>query len=900
MRPGSICWLVAVLAAACRPAPQEQLALRVEYAGCRDVISGACVAPAHGRLTIWVVAPVGAAIDIDAGTRAAVHSAPAEVQGGARYDVEVEPDAEALIVKAHTPTAASTWQLPLAPPPAADVLTAARTAIDGGDLQGGRAMLERELDTLPDTARTVAMGLLARIALREGRREDAQTQLRASIAAARAHSQRLLLARDAATLAYLLTKERHFTEARSLLDELALEPNDPAENRYLIEYQRGLLALDTGDAREALHASEAAVEQAERVGLTEWQRAAQDQLATQLQAVGRRAEADAIYARLVREAPADLDDCTRAQLLTNAGWNRLAALEADEPAEDPTTMLEEALALYERGCAAQVERIVNARLNLALAALHAGRTADAAAALAAAAPARAETSATMLLWSRDLEGRVALEQQRPRDALQSYVDLAALAGASAAPEAQWRASVGQAQSFVALGARLDALEAFAHAERLLDEESLQVPMQEGRETFTARREGATREYVALLLDEGQPDVALDVVRNARSRSLRALYRQDRLAHLSAAERARWDTAIGSYLEQRDALNSTTAQDWQQPAAVLAARETERAATREALARALDEAFLVLDRSDVPLQLQQPAPGELMLAYHPLPAGWAAFAHTSAGTREVTLECVDAAEGAPALAACLLEPFHSEIEQAERIRVLPYGVLRGVDFHALPFAGDVLLATAPVAYGLDLPAVESTAERSDRALVVADPRGNLPAARREAERVTAVLAAGREWTPETLEGRAAFANELRARLSEVDLFHYAGHAVFGGIGGWESVLPLAESSDLSLGDILALAHAPRWVVLSGCETGRSDETAPAESLGLAQAFLAAGSASVLAAVRPVADATAAALVEDYYRAWSATTSPSAALRTAQLALRVRDPQADWSSFRIVEH
>ena len=119
-------------------------------------------------------------------------------------------------------------------------------------------------------------------------------------------------------------------------------------------------------------------------------------------------------------------------------------------------------------------------------------------------------------------------------------------------------------------------------------------------------------------------------------------------------------------------------------------------------------------------------------------------------------------------------------------------------------------------------------------------------------------------------------------------------------GWDSVLPLAESSDLTLGDILALTHAPRWVVLSGCETARTGTATPAESLGLAQAFLAAGSASVLAAVRPVADETAASLVDGFYRAWTQATPASAALRAAQLALRASDPAADWASFRIVEH
>ena len=167
-------------------------------------------------------------------------------------------------------------------------------------------------------------------------------------------------------------------------------------------------------------------------------------------------------------------------------------------------------------------------------------------------------------------------------------------------------------------------------------------------------------------------------------------------------------------------------------------------------------------------------------------------------------------------------------------------------------------------------------------------------------MTSTLQAQRGAAPELLEGSAAVASVLRRRLGEVDLFHYAGHAVFGGDGGWESVLPLAESSELTLGDILALTRVPQWVVLSGCETARSGDAAPAESLGLAQAFLTAGSAGVLAAVRPVADQTAARLIATFYGAWTGTTPASAALRAAQLSLRREAPTADWSSFRIIEH
>jgi hypothetical protein len=891
---------LACLAAACTDRARDAPDLRVEYAGCVDVVAEACVPPPDGRMTLWIDAPSQAQVVVTSDGAAPQVVIGPDIQGGVRYDVELAPGTRALVVHARGARGERTWRLALAPAATDDALAAARAAVEAGDVEGAQALLAAELETRSAEAAGHVHRLLARVLLRAGDPEAAQAHLADAIAAHRAAGRRAALVNDATMLVFLQLQQRRFADARALLESLAPGDEEPAESRYLVDYYRGVLARYTGDARTALRRYEAAAAQAERIGRDDWRRAAEDQLATQLQALGRRAEADAMFARLLREAPDDLDDCARAQLLTNAGWNRLLALEAGEPAEDPTPMLTEALALYAQGCDREAERLVNARLNLALAALHAARADEASEHLAAAAASNEGMSADLLLWLRDLEGRIALSQHDPPRALAAYRDLERLAAATSAPESQWRAAFGAAQAHVALGARDEALAEYARAERLLDEESLQVPMQEGRETFAARREHATREYVALLLDAGRAADALDVVRAARSRALRALYRQDRLAQLSPEERARWDETIGAYLAQRDAMNRASADDWQLSAEALRDAEAERAAARAALARALDDAFLVLDReprSAAPPRA--PAPGEVVLAYHPLPTGWAAFAATAEETRAVTLSCVDGADGPEALARCVLEPFHAQIAAATQVRVLPYGVLRNVDFHALPFAGDVLLAAAPVVYGLDLPADAEADDVRGRALVVADPRGNLPAARREAAVVTAALAAGNEWTAETLAGPAALASTLRERLADIELFHYAGHAEFGGPGGWDSVLPLAQSSELTLGDVLALPHAPRWVVLSGCETGRAGTAAPAESLGLAQAFLAAGSRSVLAAVRPVADETAAALVDAYYRAWSRATSGAAALRSAQLALRARDPQADWASFRILE-
>ena len=60
------------------------------------------------------------------------------------------------------------------------------------------------------------------------------------------------------------------------------------------------------------------------------------------------------------------------------------------------------------------------------------------------------------------------------------------------------------------------------------------------------------------------------------------------------------------------------------------------------------------------------------------------------------------------------------------------------------------------------------------------------------------------------------------------------------------------------------------MLSTCEGGRSSKEAPGEGIGLAQAFLLAGSQAVVAAVRPVRDSTAREFVAELHRYWKPGT------------------------------
>ena len=90
--------------------------------------------------------------------------------------------------------------------------------------------------------------------------------------------------------------------------------------------------------------------------------------------------------------------------------------------------------------------------------------------------------------------------------------------------------------------------------------------------------------------------------------------------------------------------------------------------------------------------------------------------------------------------------------------------------------------------------------------------------------------------------------------------------------------------------------PREVVLTGCETARTTVDRPMETVGLAQAFLAAGSEAVVASTRPIKDTLGGAFAKELY---GAAGDPLARrFQAAQRALRARSVDEDWSSFRLM--
>lgn len=892
-----------------RPAAPEAPEPWIEYAGCRTVLAGSiCVLDDDRRLTLWVRDEPEDRVRIDGRQVPAA----ARTEDGSRYEVEAEPGAPELVVEVDTETRRKIWVLELREPGDADELSRARELYESGARDEARRLLEARAAASDPARAGPALSLLARMEHGSGR---ADLGNRSYVRALAAHDRAGRLSdriRDASALAFHRIQEGRYAEARELLDGLPVAATGGfARGRYSLAYMRGLLAEETGDFRSATAWMARAVREAERAGMERERIFAEDLLARQLHAVGLVEEAAGVYARMgPRSAelcgdgagPAVLSACDCARLANNRAWTGLLGLEAGRPAPEPSpaALLEDAERRFREGedCLFP-DDLPNLRLNRALAALHDGDPATARRNLALAR-ADPETFPRLALWQLDVDARIRLAQGQPESALARYRELARWAEVGESLDAAWRAAYGSALALNALGRTGEAVEACTDAEDLLDRESLQVPMHAGRTRFIAQRQRAATFCLDVLLESGRKIRALAFARRSAARALRNLHLGARIARLDGDARKRWDEAFSAHRRAAGEMDGLTAKLRRGvPLDEEARLSREIAARRRVLRRELDRAFAVLGEPD-DLIARDPAPldrGTLLLVYHPLPRGWAAFAAGSAG---VAVHRLEAVEDAPDLAARLLEPFTGEIRGAEEIHVVAYGPLREVDFHALPFDDGILLDQAPVAYRLDLPAPRATAAAFEpRALLLSGP--GLAAAPAETHAVRSALqtrAAG--WQVDLLdESEGPSRHELLSRLPEASLFHYAGHAELDETGrGWDSHLALGFGERLTVDDVLASPGSPRWVVLSGCETARDAEDTPVPNLGLAQAFLVAGSRAAVAADGVVRDDHAADLMAAFYRRWDPSEPPAEALRQAQLELRDRAPESDWRRFRVL--
>ncbi|MGO8993377.1 MAG: CHAT domain-containing protein [Polyangiaceae bacterium] len=890
--------------------------LAVDLAGCRELLRGpACAVAPGSELRLWVPGSTTAPVTITADGRA-LKATTTPWPDGVALRVKWPNGGHVLGVRAARAGHVASWRIPIVAPRRGSEAVGAAIALRGqGKLDEAIAVLTRALDATTD-GRDDVLSALANLDYLGGHIEEAVDHYHQATALRESLGRNSRAANDLFSLAFLLIERNRLGEARAAIAHAAELSSNDAEGRAEVAHYEGRIAWRSGDLRLALRRTRDAERLHMRLGSTTLLLSARLGVALLLSDLGRTRETVEAYRQLLDAAGTiTLRPCVHADYLEGLGYaeEQLADQEPEEAAADtrldPLEPLHAAIDLY-RTCN-NANQLANALHDVAHVELARGHVDAARASLAEARRVARDPKSDVILESLHLEGMVDLAAHTPVPALAAFEREDAFAAALGTTDDQRLAAEDRARALVALGRSRDALAAVQAADAIVEANAALIPLGEGKDTFLGSRDVAAMLEVDLLTQLGRTDEAVAAASRVGSRLLAGLRVQAAVAALSPDARARWDGAIGRYRTARDTSEDDAANDWELPADKLAAAIAKRKENDVRARASLDEALAVLALPvNAPPAASPPAPpGTVELLYFPaFPAtvpraqAWLGFAREGNGSwRARRLGLVDPHAPPDELARELLTPFDDTLVHAADVRVRLYGAMRGVDVHALPWHGEPLLAHASVEYAIELSGGADALSGPivpGHALLVADPRGDLPSARAEADVVERDLSADTAWRLDVLRGGAATGEAVRASLASAALLHYAGHASFGGPDGVESSLALAGAGELTPTDILALPRVPPLVSLFGCDTGRESASGKLETLGLANAFLAAGAETVIATSRPVDDALARDVAASFYAGLtrSPPLSPAAAMQAAALRVRSAEPGADWAAFR----
>ncbi|MEL7305128.1 MAG: CHAT domain-containing protein [Myxococcota bacterium] len=777
-------------------------------------------------------------------------------------------------------------------------LDKARRLWDEDRAREARDLLQQALDATPIERRGSVLSLLGRLQRSVGSAASASEVLEDAIAHHRKFGTLSAVVNDATLLVYIARESGgDLSEARmrlSALHDLAL---NHAMSAYLKGYYEGMLSSYFGETREALAAFEETSEIASRMGWEGRVAMVQQLLSPLLQRIGHHDQAIDNASQIVTGVLSDGNACAKVEALTNYAWSILLFRETDGELDasdlafdgDAAQVLSRALETQPR-CRDVREALATIHSNRVLDALQRRSASEARDALTALQSIET-VSVDVTRWMLDLRGRLALLEDEPKRALLIYQDFRSSATNL---EDAWRAEVGVARSELASGEVESAHQAYEDALSIERDEGRAIPLDQGRGLFLAQRDRVAREYIRSLLRNDEVEAALSVVRQRRVSAMRDLAVRQRIDSLSAPQRRGWEELVDSYRRQQARLDEARAnvelapldgEDVYRHRVDKQRRRARRALER--LLRAADEFAPQMD--DAGASALRPDVAELhVYDLGPLWGGWLRDVN---GTEFSEIERFD--DPAASVAAAI-STFKERLSSVKQLRLFVPESLSPVDFYSSARVGLGHAKGVEIVFSLDLPKAARSSEPARRALVVSDPRGDLPAARSESERTSQRLQE-LGYSVNVLSGSKATVAAVRRGLESADVFHYSGHGSFSADDEWSSHLPLFDGR-FSVSEILTQDSPPRLVILAGCETARTTSESP--QFGLAQAFLAAGGDYVIASARPIADALGRSVAQHFWNRFDGQKSVPAVWKETVGDLRLSNPGDDWNAFRLL--
>lgn len=844
--------------------PDPIILPNIQFHGCDAVFRGPVCGLEHpAQLTVWVEGTTSQ-LSLYGGQNddAGWHT----FDGGKRASVNITPTSEALVISS------ASWRQNFVLPirPLSRTLTRSRWA-----------QIQRDLS-------------LARQAQHQGQWNRALNLRTQIIEAAQRQGLISELVKQRVSQAYIhYYHQGDFEAARQLIEAASADAAGYPAAQIHIDYAKAMLARQTHDLQTTLRAFDRAARGAERLHMTSMRWAIGVEKCTASAEMGIFDEAIETIIKLKAASP-PMPSCWRTQAMVSWAWTALLAKEAGHPVPplNATDLLNQAKTEFDDTCPNAGSQ-ANVWTNLAFAALQNHQPKAARHALDEARRLEPDPRPEVRMWSQHIEGLIALRNQDAPRALRLYTELADWAERTDSAEHRWRASLGQARALRDMHQIDRAIAAYQSAERHLNAQGLFIELGRGRGEFMANRQTSAQELIDLLIDQGRHEDAVSAARAARIRILAQLHRASRLSALSPDARQRWEHLSQQLHRQRQQIDAAVAESWSLSQQEL---EAHHQASRQQRARhreLMNEALALLQTPGVH-HSRLPVEDHLLLGYHPTPEGWMGFALDRDQTKVVRLAPFPDNPSPQDWSNILLAPFKAELGQHTRIRILPYGPLTHVDFHALPWQGRPLIETHIVLYTLDLD-LPRPSRTGHEAVVITDPLGDLPMARDEGEQAARRLRA-QGWSVETHHQLHATTPHFSKAFRRASLLHYAGHATYAGQGGWDSYLVMANDARLTVGDILSLSGtAPPIVILSGCETGRSDAQAQVR-LGLAQSFLLKGAKMVIVTTRPIADRDGLDFMTKFYETKDDDQDLARTLATVQRMYTQEN--IDWAAFRIL--
>jgi tetratricopeptide (TPR) repeat protein len=752
--------------------------------------------------------------------------------------------------------------------PDIEPIVKARTA---GEFARAMALADEALRSEDRLVRVYAAIERGRIALRRGDHLEAVRLYREGAEIARKAGAITEVSARLDAAAYAALQARRFGLMKEIVDqsERAARESGDLYNRYTMLLMRAKLWSDLGDQRAAMIYNREAHRIIEHLGLERARLHSAEELATCLQRLGRFEEALATYPH--PDAYPDVDPSQLARFEINLAWTEIRGIQAGALSmsiDSPRRRLERAIDLLED--AHEPARLANALCTLARVELEAGDLPRAESLIHRASTTHppifqmAHDCSFMTVEIHLAAGRTG-EADRILSIIEQRMDETPPSDNLAAAPSSLRARIARARG------RSDAVELHVAAFDVVAEMARRTPIQSGRGGFIAGKTTVVHDLIDLLLERGDTARAFSFADAANAMTISGLDAKVRLARLDDDARKEWAKRMERYHVLRDAVPRLRAECDRLPSAEIGRCIATLEDRRREVSSALDRVFELLDREAPAAALALVSPEEIMAA---LGDRAALLLVWGSGERRrsflVDRDGVRHGNGAPELDAWIAP-------SVERLYVVgPWDPIEesrdGAELAAR--VGVAMLPSARLLLGEPRNADGPT-------VVVGDPTGDLPGARREAERIGSPGL--------LLVGAEAKRRDVLEAIDGAALFHFAGHARITGRSPWDSALSLSDGR-ITLEDLLIARPRVGVAVLSACESGTSRG-----EIGLPHAFLAAGARAVLATTRPLRDTEALPFLTRFYE-HGGKQQPLEAFRAA-IAASQKANDAAWHAFRL---